>query len=172
MLLSVLRVNLLVRSLLYGCKMKVVELTKNAVTPVLADMGYELVDVEYAKQYGQMTLTVYIYKPGGVDLDDCEKVSRALDPVMDELDPTGNEPYSFNVSSPGLDRPLKTQRDFERNYGEEVEVKLFAPLKGKKIYEGVLKEKSEHTFTVVCDGNEVVIECAKAAYVRPLVKFE
>ncbi len=152
--------------------MNVSELTKNAVSPVLTQMGYELVDVEYAKQYGQMTLTVYIYKPGGVDLNDCEKVSHALDPVIDELNPTGDEPYSFNVSSPGLDRPFKTQRDFERNYGEEVEVKLYAPLRGKKSYEGVLKEKNENTFTVICDGKEVVIECAKAAYVRPLVKFE
>ncbi len=152
--------------------MNVSELTKNAVSPVLTQMGYELVDVEYAKQYGQMTLTVYIYKPGGVDLNDCEKASHALDPVIDELNPTGDEPYSFNVSSPGLDRPFKTQRDFERNYGEEVEVKLYAPLRGKKLYEGVLKEKNENTFTVICDGKEVVIECAKAAYVRPLVKFE
>ncbi len=152
--------------------MNVAEKTRNAVEPILSEMGYELVDVEYAKQYGQMTLTVYIYKPGGVDLDDCEKVSRALDPVLDELDPTGNEPYSFNVSSPGLDRPFKTQRDFERNYGEEVEVKLYAPLKGKKLYEGVLKEKNENTFTIVCDDKEITIECAKAAYVRPLVKFE
>ncbi|MBR2967229.1 MAG: ribosome maturation factor RimP [Clostridia bacterium] len=152
--------------------MNVVEITKNAVADVLTDMGYELVDVEYDKQYGQMTLTVFIYKQGGVDLDDCEKVSRKLDPILDEVNPTGDVPYSFNVSSPGLDRPFKTQRDFERNYGEEVEVKLYAPLKGKKLYEGVLKEKNENTFTILVDDKEVTIECAKAAYVRPLVKFE
>lgn len=152
--------------------MNVVEITKKAVVDVLAEMGYELVDVEYDKQYGQMTLTVYIYKQGGIDLDDCEKVSRKLDPILDEVNPTGDTPYSFNVSSPGLDRPFKTQRDFERNYGEEVEVKLYAPLKGKKLYEGVLKEKNENTFTILCSDKEVTIECAKAAYVRPLVKFE
>ncbi|MCH5163621.1 MAG: ribosome maturation factor RimP [Clostridiales bacterium] len=152
--------------------MNVIQQTKNAVLPALEQLGYELVDVEYEKQYGQMTLTVFIHKPGGVDLDDCEKVSRALDPILDEVNPTGDEPYTFNVSSPGLDRPFKTQRDFERNYGEEVEVKLYAPLKGKKVYEGVLKEKNETTFTILDGDKEVVIECAKAAYVRPLVKFE
>ena len=152
--------------------MNVIEQTKTAILPVLDELGYELVDVEYEKQYGQMTLTVFIYKEGGVDLDDCEKVSRALDPVLDEADPTHNEPYVFNVSSPGLDRPFKTQRDYERNYGEEVEVKLYAPLKGKKVYEGVLKEKANNVFTIIVDGNEITIECAKAAYVRPLVKFE
>lgn len=152
--------------------MNVVELTKKAVIGPLTDMGYELVDVEYEKQYGQMTLTVFIYKDGGVDLDDCEKVSRALDPVLDEVNPTQNQPYSFNVSSPGLDRPFKTQRDYERNYGQEVEVKLYAPLKGKKLYEGVLVKKEDNTFTILCEGKEVTIECAKAAFVRPLVKFE
>ncbi len=153
--------------------MNVVNITKETVEPVLDKLGYELVDVEYTKQYGQMTLTVYIYKDGGVSLDDCETVSRALDPLLDELDPTDGAPYSFNVSSPGLDRPFKTQRDYERNYGTEVEVKLYAPLMGKKIYEGTLKEKRENIFTIVDDcGKEITIECSKAAYVRPLVKFE
>ncbi|MBE5730784.1 MAG: ribosome maturation factor RimP [Clostridiales bacterium] len=167
-----MRVSLAACSQSLWSKMNVVELTKKAVSGTLTDMGYELVDVEYDKQYGQMTLTVYIYKEGGVDLDDCEKVSRALDPILDEINPTGDEPYSFNVSSPGLDRPFKTQRDFERNYGEEVEVKLYAPLKGKKVYEGVLKEKAQNTFTIICGEEEITIECAKAAFVRPLVKFE
>ena len=91
---------------------------------------------------------------------------------MDELDPTSGAPYSFNVSSPGLDRPFKTQRDFERNYGTEVEVKLYAPMMGKKLYEGILKEKRDNVFTIVDKGKEITIECSKAAYVRPLVKFE
>ncbi len=152
--------------------MNVVQKTKEAVEPILIGLGYELVDVEYVKQYGQMSLTVFIYKEGGVTLDDCETVSRALDTVLDELDPTNGDPYNFNVSSPGLDRPFKTQRDFERNYGTEVEVKLYSPFMGKKLYEGVLKEKSEHAFTLVMNGKEITIECSKAAYVRPLVKFE
>ncbi len=140
--------------------------------PTLERMGYELVDVEYNKQYGQMTLTVFIFKTGGVSLDDCEAVSRELDPLLDELDPTHGEPYMFNVSSPGLDRPFKTQRDYERNYGEEVEVKLYAPMKGKKLYEGILKEKNPATLIIETDGVELSIECAKVAYVRPLVRFE
>lgn len=150
----------------------VISIVKKAADDVLAKLGYELVDVEYDKQYGQMTLTVFIYKEGGVTLDDCETVSRQLDPVLDQLDPTNGEPYVFNVSSPGLDRPFKTQRDFERNYGEEVEVKLYAPLKGKKLYEGILKEKTQNTFTIEVNGSDITIECSKAAFVRPLVRFE
>lgn len=150
----------------------VISIVKKAADDVLAKLGYELVDVEYDKQYGQMTLTVFIYKEGGVTLDDCETVSRQLDPVLDQLDPTNGEPYVFNVSSPGLDRPFKTQRDFERNYGKEVEVKLYAPLKGKKLYEGILKEKTQNTFTIEVNGSDITIECSKAAFVRPLVRFE
>lgn len=150
----------------------VVSLVKETIVDALDKLGYELVDIEYEKQYGQMTLTVYIYKDGGVTLDDCETVSRTLDPLLDEADPTFGAPYVFNVSSPGLDRPFKTQRDYERNYGTEVEVKLYAPLKGKKFYEGVLKEKTQNTFTITVNGSDITIECSIAAFVRPLVKFE
>ena len=101
-----------------------------AINPVVTSLGYEIVEVEITHKNGETTLTVYIDIPTGVSLDDCEKVHYAIDPVLDELDPSEGKPYVLNVSSPGLDRPFKKQRDYERNYGKEVEVKLYAPIKG------------------------------------------
>ena len=131
-----------------------------------------MVDVEYVKKSDGMNLTVYIDIPRGVTIDDCETVHNAVNPVIDELNPTGDMPYIFNISSPGLDRPFKTQRDYERNYGKEVEVKLYAPLCGKKVYEGVLTEKTENAVRLVTAAGEKSIEMTRVAYVRPLVKFE
>lgn len=145
---------------------------ESKISPVLADMGYELVDIEYVRKYGDMHLIFYIDSPKGITLYDCEKVSNAIDPILDEINPTLDAPYSLDVSSPGLDRPFKKQRDYERNYGKEVEVKLYAPIRGKKVIEGILKEKSENTLTVEVDGEDKIIECNRIAVCRPLVKFE
>ena len=150
----------------------VVEKTRAALTPVIEELGFEVVDVEYTKKADGMNLTVYIDIPRGVTLDDCETVHNAVNPLIDRLDPTGDQPYFFNISSPGLDRPFKTQRDFERNYGKEVEIKLYAPLRGKKFYEGVLLQKTDNTVTVATPSGEECIEMTRVALVRPLVKFE
>ena len=143
------------------------------INPTIEALGYEIVDVEYLKKGSDATLTVYIDKvPVGISLDDCEKVSIAIDPLLDELNPTNDEPYIFNVSSPGLDRPFKKQRDFERNYGKEVEIKLYAPMQGKKIFEGVLVSHNDNVTEIELDGKQVKIENSKIAIARPLVKFE
>ena len=92
----------------------VAEKTRQALTPVIERLGFEVVDVEYVKKSDGMNLTVYIYIPRGVTIDDCETVHNAVNPVIDELNPTDDKPYIFNISSPGLDRPFKAQRDFER----------------------------------------------------------
>ena len=109
-------------------------------------MGVEIVDVEWDDKAA--ALTVYIETEAGVDLDTCEKFHNAIMEPIDSLDPTYDKPYTLNVSSPGLDRPFKTKRDFERNLLKEVEIKLFAPLKGKKYLEGVLTGFDENTVTV------------------------
>ena len=152
--------------------MSIVDTVAKSITPKIEELGFEVVDIEYEKKYGQMNLTVYIDIPRGVNLDDCETVNNAVNPILDELDPTNGAPYILNVSSPGLDRPFKKQRDFERNYGKEVEVKLYAPLKGKKLYEGVLQTRDNNTVTILCGGEELKIENSRIAFVRPLVKFE
>lgn len=149
----------------------IAEKVSEAISPLVTEMGYEVVDVEYTKVVGVMNLTIYIDIVKGVSLEDCEKVHMAIDPIIDKLDPTGAEPYVLNVSSPGLDRPFKKLRDYERNYGKEVEVKLYAPLKGKKLFEGVLENKTENVLTIKTDKEEMKIECSKVALVRPLVKF-
>lgn len=149
----------------------IVDKVTKALEGVIAESGYELVDVEYEKKYEEMNLTIYVYAESGVSLDDCEKVHHIIDPILEELDPTNNKPFVLNVSSPGLDRPFKKQRDFERNYGKEVEIKLYAPLKGKKYFEGVLVEKKDNVTIVSVDGKEQQIEDSRIALVRPLVKF-
>ena len=92
---------------------------------IAAPMGIEIVETECNDKAA--TLTVYIETQNGVDLDTCEKFHNAIFEPIDELDPSYGEPYTLNVSSPGLDRPFKTQRDFERNLNKEVELKLYAP---------------------------------------------
>ncbi|MCH5162970.1 MAG: ribosome maturation factor RimP [Clostridiales bacterium] len=151
----------------------VIERARPVIEAIVSELGYELVDIEYKTLYGDKHLIVYIAKQGGVSLDDCELVSNALDGPLDALDPTGDAPYCLDVSSPGLDRPFKTQRDFERNYGEKVEVKLYAPLPGQKtkLIVGVLVSKTESAVTVEVDGKPLEIENQKIALVRPFVEF-
>lgn len=151
----------------------VIERATPVILEILSAMGYELVDVEYKTMYDDMHLIVYIASENGVSLDDCEAVSNALDGPLDVLDPTNGRPYHLDVSSPGLDRPFKTQRDFERNYGEKVEVKLFAPLKGTKVkqYEGTLVSRSDSELTIEVDGNQLVIENSLVAVVKPYIEF-
>ncbi len=151
----------------------VIEKVRPVAEGVLDGMGYELVDIEYKTLYGEKHLIIYIAKDGGVSLDDCEAVSNALDGPLDALDPTGEAPYCLDVSSPGLDRPFKTQRDFERNYGEAVEVKLYAPLgdRKEKLIVGTLVCRNEKNVTIDENGVQTVIENSKIALVRPYVEF-
>ena len=136
-------------------------------------LGCEVVDVEQRSEYGEKHITIYVDKvPDGVSLDDCERIHYEIEPVLDELDPTGGKPYVLEVSSPGLDRPFVKQRDFERNYGKEVEVRLYAPVKGVKVYEGVLVERTDGYVLITCGGEDVKIENNRIAAVRPLVRFD
>ena len=107
---------------------KITDCVKELVEKIIEANGMELVDVEYKKLYGQDTLIIYIDKDGGVDLNDCELIHNAIDAPLDELDPTNGAPYNLNVSSPGIDRPLKTARDFAKKIGLEMEVSLYKPI--------------------------------------------
>ena len=138
---------------------------------VAGEVGVEVVDVEF-KISSNPQLTVFIDTEDGVDLITCERYHNAIDPALDELDPTFGSPYTLNVSSPGLDRPFKTERDFQRALGLEVEVKLYAPMKGKKFLEGVLTAYDGNTVTVEIDGAEQKIELTKVAKINKAVKFD
>ena len=135
-----------------------------------SDMGIEIVDVEYDKRSN--ALTVFIETEQGVDLNTCEKFHNAIMEPIDELDPSDGSPYTLNVSSPGLDRPFKTQRDFERNLQKEVEIKLYAPLKGKKYLEGVLCAFDENSVTVKTEKEEIKISLNKIAKINKAIKFD
>ena len=146
---------------------------QNELLPVVEGLGYEIVDVEYSKRYGQNHLTVFIAGVNGITLEDCESIHHAIDPVLDELNPSADSPYVLNVSSPGLDRPFKSPRDFERNIGNMVEVKLYAPYRGNKIYEGTLIEKLQNVVIIKHTKEGIMqFEDSKIVYVRPYVSFE
>lgn len=116
---------------------RVEKIAESLAIPIIEEYEFELVDLEYKKEGTNWYLRVYIDKPGGITLDDCQKVSELLGKELDREDPIkGN--YFLEVSSPGLDRPLKKQRDFDRFKGELVEVKLYRALDGKKVIEGEL----------------------------------
>ena len=151
-------------------KIKPIEEIQNALQAVADEQEIEIVEVEF-KQGKEPALTVYIDTATGVDLNTCERFHRAIDPVLDELDPTFGAPYTLNVSSPGLDRPLKTRRDFEKCVGERVEVKLYAPIKGKKYFEGTLVAFDENVIEIE-DGKETLkFERAKIAKICRAIDF-
>ncbi|MBR6788784.1 MAG: ribosome maturation factor RimP [Clostridia bacterium] len=145
----------------------------NAINDTIINLGYEIVDIEERIEYGSKIITIFVDKvPDGISLNDCEAIHYAIEPIIDELDPTNGKPYVFEVSSPGLDRPFKTLRDFERNYNKDVEIKLYAPIKGKKTFEGTLIERTQAYTLISINGVENKIENTRIALVRPLIKFD
>ena len=117
---------------------KITEKVEALAKPVVEDEGCELWAVEYVREAGSWYLRVLIDKDGGVGIDDCERISRRLDPILDEADPIPDS-YVFEVGSAGAERELKRPSDFERYIGSEVEVKLYQPYQGKKSYVGTLE---------------------------------
>ena len=150
---------------------KVVTLVEELVTPIAEEMGYEIVDVEYLKKYNGMNLTIFITKEGGINIEDCEAFSRAIDDPLEELNPTNDESYILNVSSPGLDRPLKNEKDFKRNMGTEIEVKFYAQIDGKKRVEGILHDDSADTITLKINDTLSTFELNKISQILPIIKF-
>ncbi|MBQ8283811.1 MAG: ribosome maturation factor RimP [Clostridia bacterium] len=142
-----------------------------ALLPIATQLDIEIVEIEF-KQGKEPALTVYIDTETGVDLNTCEKFHRAIDPVLDEVDPTFGAPYTLNVSSPGLDRPLKTDRDYQKCMEQKVEVKLFAPMKGKKFFEAILKGHDENCVYLEDNGEALKLEKAKIAKICRAIDFE
>lgn len=145
--------------------------SEKLIMPIIEANGYELVDLEYVKEGSSKYLRAYIDKPGGITVDDCEIVSRAFSDRLDEEDFI-DEAYILEVSSPGLGRPFRKDKDFERNIGEEVELKLFRPVDRKKDFVGLLKAFDKDTVTILTeDGEEVVFERTNLAIIRQTVYF-
>ena len=117
-----------------------------------------------------MNLTVVIDKDGGVTIDDCERLHKAIDAPLDELDPI-DVSYTLNVSSPGIDRPLKSERDYKRNLGKDICVKLYQPKDGKKEYKGTLAAYDDDTFTIEARGKQITFNKKDTAKVEPIIVF-
>ena len=150
--------------------MKITEQVWQFAEPLVQAQGCSLWDVEYVREGGEWFLRLYIDKDGGVDIDECEAVSRAVDPVLDEKDPIP-ESYRFEVCSAGLERVLKRPSDFERFLGEPVLVKLYRPKDGRKEFPGVLKGYKDGDVTISAGGQEITFEKAEVALVRLRVEF-
>lgn len=150
---------------------KVKQICDEKLRPVIEEMGYDLVEVSYVKENGGMSLIFTIDKDGGVNVDDCEIVNKRLDPLLDEINPTDDKPYTLVVSSPGLDRPLKTDRDLKRNLGKEIEITLFAKMDGNKTFTGVLENFDDESITLKTDKTDVVLKRDKIASIKLVIKF-
>ena len=145
--------------------------TEELVRPIIEANRFELVDVEYVKEGGTWYLRAYIDKPGGITVDDCEIVNRALSDLLDEKDFI-EESYILEVSSPGLGRPLKKERDFERSLGEEVEIRTYRMIEKQKEFRGILKSYDKNTVTIVTeDEDEQVFERENIALIRLAFDF-
>ena len=132
--------------------------TEQLLEPVVSGFGFELVDVD-------------IDKPGGITVDDCEAVSRAFSDILDEKDYIADS-YVFEVSSPGLGRPLKKEKDFARSLGEEVEIRTYRAVDRQKEFEGILKDYDENTVTIVYeDGTEQTFDRSEIALIRLALDF-
>lgn len=155
--------------------MKITEKVASIVEPKINELGFELYDVEFNKEYGSWELLISVDRPQGVTLDDCEAISRAIDPILDEKDPI-EQAYLLTVSSVGIDRPLKLPKDFERNLGKLIDVKLYTPLKdkpfsGKKNFTAELISYDGEAFTVGDKSSSVAIPIKQAALLRPHIEF-
>ena len=150
--------------------MKVADLEQENIKS-LFDKDIKLVEVEYTKKSDGMHLVVYIDKEAGITIDDCVEVSRMIDPIIDDLNPTGDEQYVLDVSSYGLDKPLKYDWQFKKYLDKKVEVKLYRKIDARKEFSATLKNFNETEF-VFNDGKEnFTILRAKIAYITPYIEF-
>ena len=145
--------------------------TEELLMSIMQEHNYELVDVEYVKEAGTFYLRIYIDKEGGISIDDCEIVSRALGDILDKEDFI-EDSYILEVSSPGLGRPLKKEKDFKRSLGSEVEIRLFKPLNKTKEYVGILTSFDQDTVTIELEDNsEITINRQHIALIRLAFDF-
>lgn len=150
--------------------MKVTDLVASYAKPVVEQFGCELWDVEYVREGSEYFLRLYLDKEGGVDINDCEAVSRAMDPILDEKDPIPGS-YHFEVCSAGLERMLKRPSDFERFLGSAITVKLYRPRNGMKEIPCILRGYEDGRITVEAGKETITFEKSEVAQVRLRVEF-
>ncbi len=150
--------------------MKVTEIVAKLAEPVVKQFGCELWDVEYVREGDQRFLRLYLDKETGVDITDCENISRAMDPLLDEADPIA-ESYHFEVCSAGLERALKRPSDFEQFMGSPILIKLYRPRNGLKEIPGILRGYQDGRITVEAGKETITFEKSEVALARLRVEF-
>ena len=149
----------------------IASVAEKLITPCIEELGYEVWDVEFVKEGSGWFLRVTIDSDDGIVIDDCEKVSRAISPLLDEVDPI-EQNYTLEVSSPGLERTLRKPEHFESCIGEEIEVRLYSPDEsGSKAYKGKLVSSDGDNFTIETDGAEKTFEISKVAKANVFFDF-
>ena len=144
--------------------------TEAILTPIVESRGFELVDVEYGKEAGTWYLRGYIDTPGGITVNDCEDVSRAFSDILDEQDFI-EDSYIMEISSPGLDRPLKKEKDFKRSLGKLVEIRTYRPIEKQKEFCGILNAYDSNSVTIDEDGTERTFDKKDIALIRLAIEF-
>lgn len=150
---------------------RVVDKALKIIKPVVEELGYVFVDLEYKKEHSGYVLALTIDKPEGININDCERVSRALDAPLDEYDVTNGASYSFNVSSYGLDRQFKTDYDFNKHIGKDVDIKFYAPFMNNKNITANLVSFDSDNITVNFNKENVVIERKLIASISAHIVF-
>ena len=152
-------------------RQEIIKQASSLVEPVLSDMGYELVEVEYMKEFGDYFLKIFIYNETGVGVDDCEMIARKVSEILDEKDLIPGA-YYLEVSSPGLDRPISTNDDLRRNLNKDIEVRLYKAIDNVKNFEGKLIDYNEEDIKIVEeDETERVIPRQSISLMRLVIKI-
>ena len=144
--------------------------TEEILNPIMEELEFELGDVEYVKEGSMWYLRAYIDKPGGISVDDCEKVSRRLSDILDEKDYI-EDSYIMEISSPGLDRPLKKEKDFARSIGKLVEIRTYRPIEKQKEFCGELTAYDNNSVTIDEEGTPRTFDKKDIALVRLAIDF-
>ena len=150
--------------------MKVAELVYEKIKPLFTE-EIQLVEVEYSKKNDGMHLVVYIEKEDGVTVEDCVAVSRLIDEPLEELNPTNDEPYYLDISSYGLDKPLKYDWQFKKYENKKVNVKLYRKIDDRKEFVAILKQKNDESVVLNVDDQNISLNLKDVAYITPYIEF-
>jgi ribosome maturation factor RimP len=149
----------------------VVKQVESLIEPILEQMGYELVDVEYVSSFGRWVLRLFVDKEGGVTVGDCARISEELGDLIDVKEFI-RHPYNLEVSSPGLDRPLRREKDLFRALGKRVKVRMAVPLEGRRNFTGILLRYGDGVMHLDVDGREVALSWAGVAKANLIYEFK
>ena len=151
---------------------KIAERAEELCRGIIESLGYEIVETSFKNEYGLDNLTFFVYKKGGITLDDCEIVNNAVDLVLEENDVSDGRPYNLNISSPGLDRPIITDDDFRRSTDTDIEIIFIKAVNKKTKTHGILTSYDENIITIIEKGKPTRYERANCQKIRPYINFK